>query len=140
MRDKALNEIEKLAVLSIEPLADPWLEGLNGGSAPYYRFLFHLARKFQPQACLEIGVGSGVGSAHMAAGVHANGGLVVCIDQRDCRMDTEFIAAKFRNYRCLWAESLSAVPAGIDALGGRAVGLGVQDSGPPYVPSKLEWD
>lgn len=135
-----MGEIEKLAKLSLEPLMDPWLEGLNSSRLPYYRFLFHLARKFQPQACLELGVDGGIGSAHMAAAAHQYGGLVVGVDKRDCRSDTEFVAAKFHNYRCLWAESLTAIPVAIDVLGGRDIGLVFQDSGHHYVPSRLEWE
>lgn len=38
---------------------------------PYYRFLYNLARDLQPKTIVEIGVQTGVATAHMAAGAPA---------------------------------------------------------------------
>jgi len=135
MSNPELTEIDRLAVLSIEPLMDPWLEGLTVD--PRYRFLFHLTRKFQPQACLELG--AGIVAAHMAAAAHSYGGFVVGIDGQDRRENTAFIGDKFGNYRRLWADTLTAVPRVIETLAGRDVGLVFQNSH-HYMPARLEWE
>ncbi len=88
-----LLEIEKLAY---QPLGDTFLDGLLDleSTAIYYRFIYHLVKRFKPALMVELGVCTGRCTAHMAA---ANpDGVVLGIDHAPMP-DVEEVTGRFSN-------------------------------------------
>lgn len=62
-----LKEIEYISNLENKQLGIPFTDALFDDSAPYYRFVYNLIKKLNPELVIELGVCTGRCTAHMAA-------------------------------------------------------------------------
>ncbi len=135
------DDIGELVELSQFPLKDRYLEVGNEKQEPYYRFLYHLThRALSYKLCLEIGVGWGLGSAHMCSLFT----VVIGIDNhRDKSILIDGLIAAWPEY--IFLNCNSDDPKAIkyvDAFVGKygPLGLVFQDSSHHYEDSCQEWD
>lgn len=64
-----IGDLEKLANSIYEATGDEWLDNLFSlDGRPYYRYLYRLAKKVNPDVIVELGVQTGRSTAHLAKG------------------------------------------------------------------------
>lgn len=141
------NRIEALVSLAGQPLSHR-LEELQSDllgdeRRNYYRFLYHLALDLRPGLCLEIGVETGLGSAHMCAAAAIYGGRVVGVDCGNHEVPCDLLPRWYGNYDFVLGnstadETLRAVRDLVRRYG--PAGLVFQDSSHHYWASKAEWE
>lgn len=105
----------------------------------YYRFLYWLMMERKPQVAIELGVETGLASAHMLAAARTYGGKVVGVDLNWHPLPGEFARLYKGNYDFIVADTLSAFSF-IRELYGMTVGVVFQDSSHHYNESIAEWD
>lgn len=78
------DKILELAKLSVEPLGIPWLEALENAHAPYYRFLYHVAKELNNNSMVTVvvlGINKAVCCAHICEALKTINNIVLGIDQ-----------------------------------------------------------
>lgn len=147
--DKA--ELDNLVARAQHPLDPPdvWLDGLIQHyidqvqtRVNYYRFLYLLVHAMKPTLCLELGVETGIASAHMARAAETYGGQVIGIDKLFHVMPAGQIPVTCPNFTFVVSDTtdgraILAVQEAVRAVG--KIGVVFQDSSHHYDPSELEW-
>ncbi len=75
------QELIDIAKISDAPLGHPYLDsvyGVGGPCGPYYRFMYHLAKKMSPALVVELGSYRGGSTAYLAKG--APGAKVIAVE------------------------------------------------------------
>lgn len=108
----------------------------------YYRFLYWLVKEIKPAVVLEMGVETGVASAHMARAASDYGGVVIGVDPVFHPTPAGQIPAMCKNYIYYIGSSISldaynVVRHAIEDHG--LLGLVFQDSSHHSAPSEVEW-
>lgn len=145
MSKLTFDDIDKLVAISQKSLENRYLEIGNEKGEPYYRFLYHLVHAIKPKLSLEIGVGRGLGSAHMCVAsspVNAEHNHVIGIDI-DTSVLTQCLHSYYNNYHFFSSNSTSlhaekCISALVEKYG--KIGIVFQDSSHHYEESCEEWD
>lgn len=127
------------------PIKDSWLSNLCkrnessiGPRLGYYRFLYLLVAAMQPRYALELGVETGLASAHMARAAMRYGGHVIGIDINQYSIpETEL--SKIYNYTFILGDIIDKFYV-VDRIVGNRLGLVFQDSSHHYDASIAEWN
>lgn len=141
-----MDRLDPLVARAGSPLKDGWLEALQekhlqGRCEPYYRFLYWLVKFAQPEVALEIGVHTGLASAHMCAAAAEYGGWVVGLDINAKPVPEKLLEQRYGNYTFIHKDSTRALPDVEQVTVARgALGVVFQDSSHHYHASRLEWD
>jgi predicted O-methyltransferase YrrM len=136
------DSIYRLVSKSAESLA-PELEELQekylgNKSENYYRFLYYLVSKLQPDICLEIGVAEGVASAHMCAASVKYGGFVLGIDINMHKIPLQEMFGNYQFHLDYSQRAFTYVRQIVESLNSH-IGLVYQDSSSHYHQSVDEF-
>ncbi len=139
MNKLTFDAIDELVEVSQFPLDDRYIELGNEKGEPYYRFLYHVVGYLNPKNCLEIGVGWGLGSAHMCRTSH---GHVIGVDMYTTALIGGLMGG-YGNYHFIGNDSTDIGTQKMMAIMVKEYGqLGVifQDSSHHYEASCKEWE
>lgn len=140
-----ISELVRLARTAGPPT--DWLASISATEAHYpddriyyYRFLYWAVHTLQPQIAIELGVDTGIASAHMMEAAASYGGKVIGIDHNRHGFPADELTQRYQDqYIFVHGDTTKSIDKVRKLSQGQFVQFVFQDSSHHYIESLMEW-